>query len=363
MSPMKFFASHLATSMRTYEGMTLTVENGVITQIESGQAAGAKQLSGVVIPGFVDIHCHGGGGYDLSVDPKGAEFHLRHGSTTLLASFISEPVDSIKAKIARLNLGKNLVGIHLEGPYLSHIHCGAHKEEYLHSPRMEDLKEFISSGKVRYITIAPEITGALEAISHLSKHNVKVAIGHSAATSADVKQSILNGATSVTHFYNGMRKDLDDKECLAGFSLNQSSLYLELILDGVHVPFDILKETITRAPKRIIAITDAAPFAGNPDGGYQLGELPVKVSDGVARLSSTGALAGSMLTMDKAFKNAMNSLNLELITAVNFFSTNPAELLGETLVGDIAVGKKANFLTFDEKWNLTEVYFEGELVS
>jgi len=89
----------------------------------------------------------------------------------------------------------------------------------------------------------------------------------------------------------------------------------------------------------------------------------VKVSDGVARLSSTGALAGSMLTMDKAFKNAMNSLNLELITAVNFFSTNPAKLLGETLVGDIAVGKKANFLTFDEKWNLNEVYFEGELVS
>ena len=160
-----------------------------------------------------------------------------------------------------------------------------------------------------------------------------------------------------------MRKDLDDKECLAGFSLNQSSLYLELILDGVHVPFDILKEIITRAPKRIIAITDAAPFAGNPDGGYQLGELPVKVSDGVARLSSNGALAGSMLTMDKAFKNAMNNLNLELITAVNFFSTNPAELLGENLVGDIAVGKKANFLTFDEKWNLNEVYFEGELVS
>ncbi|MFM7356836.1 MAG: N-acetylglucosamine-6-phosphate deacetylase, partial [Actinomycetota bacterium] len=89
---MKFSASHLATSMRTYEGITLSVENGVITQIESGQAVGAKQLSGVVVPGFVDIHCHGGGGLDLSIDPKGAEFHLRHGSTTLLASFISEPV-------------------------------------------------------------------------------------------------------------------------------------------------------------------------------------------------------------------------------------------------------------------------------
>ena len=101
MSPMKFFASHLATSLRTYEGTTLSVENGVITEIQSGRAAGAKTLSGIVIPGFVDLHCHGGGGYDLSIDPKGAEFHLRHGSTTLLASFISEPVDLIKEKISK----------------------------------------------------------------------------------------------------------------------------------------------------------------------------------------------------------------------------------------------------------------------
>jgi N-acetylglucosamine-6-phosphate deacetylase len=358
MSPMKFFASHLATSMRTYEGMTLSVENGVITEIQSGRAAGAKTLSGIVIPGFVDLHCHGGGGYDLSIDPKGAEFHLRHGSTTLLASFISEPVDLIKEKISKLKLERNLIGIHLEGPYLSHIHCGAHKKEYLLPPKMDDIKEY-----VRYITIAPEIDGAFEAISYLARNNVKVAIGHSAATSEDIKEAMSNGAVSVTHFYNGMRKDLDDKSCLAGFSLNQSSLLLELVMDGVHVPFEILNEVIKRAPNRIIAITDAAPFAGNLDGDYQLGELPVKVSEGVARLSSNGALAGSMLTMDQAFKNAMVNLELDLVTAVNFFSTNPAKLLGEDHVGDIAVGTKANFLTFDQEWNLNEVYFEGELVS
>jgi N-acetylglucosamine-6-phosphate deacetylase len=360
---MKFSASHLATSTRTYEGITLSVENGVITQIESGQVAGAKQLSGVVIPGFVDIHCHGGGGNDLSTDHKAAEFHLRHGSTTLLASFISEPVDLIKEKISRLKLERNLIGIHLEGPYLSHIHCGAHKKEYLLPPQMDDVKEYVSSGKVRYITIAPEIDGAIEAISYLSRNNVKVAIGHSAAASEDIKEALANGAISVTHFYNGMRKDLDAKNCLAGFSLNQSSLLLELVMDGVHVPFEILKEVVKRAPNRIIAITDAAPFAGNSDGDYQLGELPVKVSDGVARLSSNGALAGSMLTMDQAFKNAMIHLELDLVTAVNFFSTNPAKLLGEDHVGDIAVGKKANFLTLDKHWNLNEVYFEGELVS
>jgi len=363
MSPMKFFASHLATSMRTYEGMTMSVESGVITEIQSGKAAGAIPLSGMVIPGFVDLHCHGGGGHDLSIDSKGAEFHLRHGSTTLLASFISEPVDLIKEKISRLKLERNLIGIHLEGPYLSHIHCGAHKREYLLPPEMDDIREYVSSGKVRYITIAPEIDGALEAISYLARNNVKVSIGHSAATSKDVKQAISNGAVSVTHFYNAMRKDLDDTRYLTGFSLNQSLLFLELIIDGVHVPFEILKEIIKRAPNRIIAITDSAPFAGNLDGDYQLGELSVKVSDGVARLCSNGALAGSMLTMDKAFKNAMDNLGIDLVTAVNFFSTNPAKLLGEDPVGDIAVGKKANFLTLDQEWNLTEVYFEGELVS
>ena len=360
---MKFFASHLATSLRTYEGMTLSVENGVITEIQSGRAAGAIPLSGMVIPGFVDLHCHVGGGHDLSIDPKGAEFQVRHGSTNLLESFISESVDLIKEKSSRLKLERNLIGIHLEGPYLSQIHCGAHKKEYLLPPKINDIREYVSSGKVRYITIAPEIDGAHEAISYLVRNNVKVAIGHSAATSEDIKQAISNGAVSVTHFYNGMRKDLEDKTCLAGFSLNQSSLLLELILDGVHVPFEILKEVIKRAPNRIIAITDAAPFAGNPDGDYQLGELPVKVSDGVARLSSNGALAGSMLTMDQAFKSAMVNLGLDIVTAVNFFSANPAKLLGEDIVGDIAVGKKANFLNFDEKWNLNEVYFEGELVS
>jgi N-acetylglucosamine-6-phosphate deacetylase len=269
----------------------------------------------------------------------------------------------IKEKISRLKLGRNLIGIHLEGPYLSHNHCGAHKKEYLLSPEMDDIKEYVSSGKVSYITIAPEIDGAVEAISYLASNNIKVAIGHSAATSVDIKQAIANGAISITHFYNGMKKELDNQDCLAGYSLNQSSLYLELIMDGVHLPFNLIKEVIKRAPDRIIAITDAAPFAGNPDGGYQLGELPVEVSDRVARLSSNGALAGSMLTMDKAFKNAMDNLDLNLVTAVNFFSTNPAKLLGEDLVGDIAVGKKANFLSFDEKWNLNEVYFEGELVS
>jgi len=363
MGPMKFFASQLATSQALLEGVTLRVESGVIAEIKKGELAGAKQLSGVVIPGFVDVHCHGGGGHDLSTDPRGAEFHLRHGSTTLLASFISEPVASIKEKISRLELGRNLIGIHLEGPYLSHIHSGAHKKEYLLPPNLDDLEEYVASGKVCYMTIAPEVDGALEAISYLASNSVRMSIGHSAATSGVVKQAVANGASSVTHFYNAMRKDLDDQGCLAGYSLNQSSLFLELIIDGIHVPYSVMKEVIRRAPNRIIAVTDAAPFAGNPDGSYQLGELPVSVSGGVARLTGNGALAGSMLTMDKAFKNAMDSLELDLIQAVSLFSTNPARLLGQNTVGDIAVGKRANFLTFDEKWNLNEVFFEGELVS
>jgi N-acetylglucosamine-6-phosphate deacetylase len=362
MSPVKYFASQLATSEARYEQITFTVENGLITEISEGQSDGAIPLEGVVIPGFVDIHCHGGGGFDLSLDQKGAHFHLKHGTTSLLASFISEPIDSIKNKLSKIELKDNLIGVHLEGPYLSHAHCGAHKLEYLVTPKLDDLREIVATGKVRYITIAPEISGALDAISYLSKH-MKVAIGHSAASGEIVKEAIANGVSVVTHFYNAMKKDIDDLSCLAAYSLNQSSLFLELIIDGVHLTYPIIKEVIRRAPERIIGITDAAPFAGKIDGQYQLGELAVSLEGGIARLSSNGALAGSMLTMDRAFKNAMENLGLDLSQAIKAFSTNPARAIGQEDVGDIAVGRKANFLLLDQDWNLKQVYFEGELVA
>ncbi len=360
---MKFFAPQIITSSGVLKERSFQVENGLISAIDFGQASDAIVLEGVVTPGFVDIHCHGGGGFDSSIDARAGEFHLKFGTTTMLASFVSEPINSIVTKLEKLTLNRNVIGVHLEGPYISHAHCGAHKPEYLTTPLQSDLEKLVATKKVKHITIAPEIDGALDAIAYLSKNGVMVALGHSAANSEVVNKAIDNGAKIVTHLYNGMKKDYSDKATLAGSALHGSNLGLELILDGVHVPFNIVKDFLAAAGSRVIGITDAAPFAGQTDGEYQLGELPVQVVDQVARLKNGGALAGSTLTMDKAFSTAINVLGMNPVDAVSMYCTRPAAYLAAKDVGDIAVGKKANFLVMDEKWQLKQVYFEGGLVS
>ena len=363
MALVKYFAHQIITSTGVLKERTLEIQNGVITDISYGQSPDALPLSGSVIPGFVDIHCHGGGGFDSSVDPRGPEFHLKHGTTTILASFVSEPISSILSKLETLSFAKNVIGVHLEGPYISHAHCGAHKPEYLTTPKKSDLEKIVATKKVRQITIAPEIDGALDAISYLSANGVTVAIGHSAASADVVEQAVANGARLVTHLYNGMKKDYADKNTLVGTALDNKALGLEVILDGVHVPLNVVKDFIAASENRLIGITDAAPFAGLADGEYKLGELPVTVVDGVARLKEGGALAGSTLTMDKAFTTAVKDLQMNPVDAVAMYCTRPAAYIDAENIGDIAVGKKANFLVFDQQWDLQQVYFEGALVS
>jgi N-acetylglucosamine-6-phosphate deacetylase len=359
----KLFAPQVITSTGLMKDRTIHIENGVITKITSGADSEALSIEGRLIPGFVDIHCHGGGGFDSSIDPRGPEFHLKHGTTTILASFVSEPINSILAKLEKLKFARNVIGVHLEGPYISHAHCGAHKPEYLTTPIPAELEKIVASKKVKLITIAPEIDGALDAISYLSKHGVVVAIGHSAADSRIVAQAISNGAKLVTHLYNGMKKNYSDSSTLAGAALVDKHLGLELILDAVHVPFEVIKDFIAAADSRLIGITDAAPFAGLVDGEYKLGELPVLVVDGVARLKDGGALAGSTLTMDVAFATAIKVLGFDPVDAVAMYCTRPAAYIGANDVGDIAVGKQANFLVMDDDWKLKQIYFAGELLS
>jgi N-acetylglucosamine-6-phosphate deacetylase len=360
---MKYFAPQVITSAGVLKDRTIEIQDGVITHLAYGQSPDAVALEGTVIPGFVDIHCHGGGGFDSSVDPRSALFHLNHGTTTIMASFVSEPISSILNKLENLSLAKNVIGVHLEGPYISHAHCGAHKSEYLTTPVQSDLEKIVATKKVRHITIAPEIDGALDAISYLSANGVTVAIGHSAATSQVINLAVAKGAKIVTHLYNGMKKDYSNQDLLSGAALQNKTLGLEVILDGVHVPFNVIKDFIAAADSRLIGITDAAPFAGLGDGEYKLGELPVVVVDGVARLIDGGALAGSTLTMDVAFATAAKDFGMNPVDAVAMYCTRPASYIGADNVGDIAVGKQANFLVMNEAWQLQQVYFAGQLVS
>jgi N-acetylglucosamine-6-phosphate deacetylase len=337
----------------------IEVQDGLITAIGDGENSTAhRRYSQTLIPGFVDIHCHGGGGYYFA-DPladnveKVIGTHRAAGTTSQIASLVTTDLTTltrqIKGLIPFVRSGE-LSGIHLEGPYLSHAKCGAHDPALLRAPALDEVKALIASGEgtIRMITIAPELEGALESIQWLVSQGVIAAIGHSDADADTARAAIDAGAQVVTHFTNAMAKMVGGQS-MATEVLDGSEIALELINDGTHVPADVISTMIKKAPDRIILITDAMSAAGGADGKYSIGALDVEVKDAIARLSSNGALAGSTLTMEKAFLNFINKDGADLLTAVHASSTLPAKILGLKDVGNIAVGNKANILAFDGK--------------
>jgi N-acetylglucosamine-6-phosphate deacetylase len=194
-------------------------------------------------------------------------------------------------------------------------------------------------GFIKMITIAPELDGALEVIEYLTKSGVVAAIGHSQSDAATAQAAIDRGASVVTHFNNAMPKIVDGPGTMSSAVIDELRVSLELILDGEHVATNIVREVFEAAPNRIVLITDAMAAAGSTDGTYQIADLEVIVKDGVARLASNGALAGSTLTMAKAFNHALNEIGVSITEAVHAASTLPALILGRSDLGEIAVGK------------------------
>jgi len=260
--------------------------------------------------GFTDIHCHGGGGYSFSdSNPEHIQIaidtHKAHGTTTQIASLVTEPLDALKKQIKNLLPfveSGSLAGIHLEGPYLSHARCGAHDPALLRAPKLDEIKELLDAGKghIKMLTIAPELPGALETIAYLRSIGVTAAIGHSDATFDEAVAGIKAGATVVTHMFNGLPA-LDHREAtVTNALLVNPDIYFEIILDGTHVNNSAMELMLKLAADRIILVTDAMSAAGGKDGRYKIGNLDVNVSGGVATLVSNGSLAGSTLTMDSA---------------------------------------------------------------
>lgn len=333
----------------------LRIDDKVISHIQEGFHPNPDQIvKGTLIPSFVDIHCHGGGGsYFSDKNPeKVVEFHRAHGTGTIVASLVSEPLDELKRQIRDLlplyRTGV-IAGIHLEGPYLAHTRCGAHRPENLITPRWEDLSELleIGEGSIVMVTIAPELDGALECIGKLSDHGVIAAIGHSAASLEIMESAVDAGAEVVTHFSNGMVKPAGNRT-LTDALLEEEQLSIELILDGEHVSAEIVNELLAIDPLRLILVTDAMSAAGQPDGEYKIGALPVHVRNGVARLENR-SLAGSTLTMDAAFTRLVNEFGLTLVDAVDASSGNAARALGIEGRGVITVGAVADFLEWNGK--------------
>jgi len=239
-------------------------------------------------------------------------------------------------------------GIHLEGPYLSHARCGAHEPSLLRSPSIDELSALLDAGQgsISMVTLAPELDGGIEAIEYLTSRGVTVALGHSQADAATTEAAFAAGAKLITHFSNGMPKPSQGASTIAEASLAQKNIPLEMIIDGIHVSDEILKEVLASGNQRTILITDSMSAAGGADGSYSIGSLEVVVVNGVARLTSNHSLAGSTLTMDKAFINFFN-VNNSIVDCVFAASTLPAKTLGLHAVGELAVGKKAHILEYN----------------
>jgi N-acetylglucosamine-6-phosphate deacetylase len=211
----------------------------------------------------------------------------------------------------------------------------------LRTPTIAEVQTLLDAGQgfIKMITIAPELDGALEVIEHLSKSGVIAAIGHSQSDAAIALAAIDRGASVVTHFNNAMPKVIDGPGTMNSAVLSELRVSLELILDGEHVATNIVRDIFEAAPNRIVLITDAMSAAGSSDGTYKIANLEVIVKDGVARLASNGSLAGSTLTMAKAFSHALNEIGISITEAVHAASTLPALILGRSDLGEIAVGK------------------------
>lgn len=330
---------------------------GVITSINAGVHTDPDTVvDGVLIPGFIDIHCHGGGGHYFSA--ASPEFisaainaHKKTGTTSLVASLVSESIDDLKVQIQRLipfyNRGE-IIGIHLEGPYLSHARCGAHEPTLLIDPNVQQIQELIEigQGSIKMITIAPELSGAQEAIKYLASVGVIAAIGHTEGDFQDASAATDNGASVVTHFLNAMNKE-NAPGSIANFVINDPRLTVELIADGQHQSFEKVRELFDLIGARIIMVSDAMAAAGHSDGRYTIGALPVEVKEGVARLVSNQKLAGSTLTISQAFSNLINHCGLSLEQAVHATATQPAKAFGLSDRGSIDVGMRAELLSYD----------------
>ena len=330
-----------------------------------------------LLPGFVDIHNHGGGGHsfttgDADAARQAAAFHLRHGTTTLLASLVSSPYTLMRqatTALAPLVADGVLAGIHFEGPYLSAARCGAQNPTFLRDPSLVELKELLALGEgaVRMVTLAPERDGAAAAIELLTSHGVVAAVGHTDATYQQTQAAVAAGATVATHLFNGMRPIHHREPGPVLALLAAPSVTCELVADGVHLHDGTLAYVAaTAGADRAALITDAIDATGMADGRYELGGQPVEVRGGVARLAtadgSAGAIAGSTLTMDAALRRTVHA-GVSLMDASRMASGTPARAVGlADEVGALRPGLRADLVELDAELRVRRVMRAGRWI-
>ena len=353
----------------------VTVEDGQIAHIEAGLP---NESSDTLTASFLDVHVHGAISYDFmaanarEIGSVG-RFLASKGVGAYLPTTVTGPIDlTLRALETLANAIEDAerprdvaapVGIHLEGPFVSHVKRGVHPEKYILGPSVElfDRLQQAARGHIRLMTIAPELPGALEVIRHASAAGVRVSMGHSNGTEAEALSGIEAGAASGTHAFNAMRAISQREPGILGTLLDADALYAEAICDGVHVHPALIRLWLkAKGADRAILVTDGMSATGMPDGMYTLGDFAVEVKDGVCM--SQGTLAGSVLTMDQAVANVVRFTGSSLAVAVGLASKNPARMLGMEELTRLEVGCPANFNLYSDSGALKGTMLHGEMV-
>jgi len=377
-------AERLWDGTRLFDHPLVVIEDGQIRTIATRDSAevpvNARSLSfpGATLgPAFFDVHIHGSAGHDVmeatpqALDAIG-DFLASRGTANYLATTVTAPLDTTlraldglanqMAKLSQPGRARAL-GIHLEGPFLSHEKRGVQPAEHLLPPSIDTFDRLVDAahGHVRLMTLAPELPGAAELAAHATARGVRVSLGHSNATSAETVAAIAAGAVSATHTFNAMRP-LDHREPgILGTVLASGGLYAELICDGIHTAPEIVRLWWkAKGPERAILVTDAMSAAGMPDGEYQLGGFSVQVMDG--RALARGVLAGSVLTLDRALANFIAFTGASVEQALPLLSANPAAMSGLAhRAGAVTVGNAANLVAIDAQGRLAASIIGGQI--
>lgn len=366
-----------------FQEKTIGIESGYIHVLPLGQQPedGAKVYDAAgkkVVPGFIDVHSHGAVGVDVNAATaeeleKIGHFMATQGTTSWLCSVLTDTkeqtlwcIDEFKKHKEMEGNEANLLGIHLEGPFLAKEFKGAMPEHLLRDADVELLKEYqdAAEGNIRYLTVSPEIDGIVDAIPLIKELGIVVAIGHSGADYDTSMKAIENGAASCTHIFNAMKLLHQHFPAIMGAAL-ESDIYCEAICDGRHLHPGVVRLLIkTKGIDRVVAITDSIMAAGLPDGNYKLGVNDVVVVDGDAKLASNGVRAGSTLTTGQALKNIMAFTGRPLEEVLKLLTENPAKLIGVfDKKGSIAEGKDADLVVLDEENNVTDTFVMGKQIS
>jgi N-acetylglucosamine-6-phosphate deacetylase len=321
-----------------------------------------------LVPGLVDTHVHGGGGASFSTTSAdeaalAAMAHQRAGSTSLIASLVSAPIPTLADQLACLaDLCDDgiLAGLHLEGPWLSPTHRGAHDVRHLARGTTAAVERLVDAarGHLRMATVAPEILGGFEVITALVQADVLVAVGHTAADTSTTREALEAGARIATHLFNGMPPLHHRFPGPVGVLLADQSVTVELVADGTHVAPETLALTARAAVGRVSLVSDAMSACGMADGRYVLGSTPVTVIDGVARVTSSGALAGSTRTLAHGIRT-LYAAGVPLEQAVTAATATPARALGLWRRGRLVVGANADLVALDENLEVTRVMVGG----